>query len=156
MFSKDFTNHRKKTNRRVVFSCWPFPNHGWELSTMWKQDSFRHLLKISASMYQSLGSQLYRTTTGIKSGSDESDPSRSVMTFLTILGVIKTLSNFRLVLEGKKGKKIPESSRLKFLEKFLANKSFCFISCSRQQSLKIFFHKAFLKWSQGPSQSARK
>ena len=91
---------------------------------MWKQDSFRHLLKISASMYQSLGSQLYRTTTGIKSGSDESDPSRFVMTFLTILGVIKTLCNFRLVLEGKKGKKIPESSRLKFLEKFLANKSF--------------------------------
>ena len=75
-------------------------------------------------MYQSLGSQLYRTTTGIKSGSDESDPSRFVMTFLTILGVIKTLCNFRLVLEGKKGKKIPESSRLKFLEKFLANKSF--------------------------------
>ena len=25
-FFKDFTNHRKKTNRAVVFNCWPFPN----------------------------------------------------------------------------------------------------------------------------------
>ena len=30
--------------------------------------------------------------------------------------------SFRLVLEGKTGKEIPESSRLEFLEKFLANK----------------------------------
>ena len=29
--------------------------------------------------------------------------------------------SFRLVLEGKTGKEIPESSRLEFLEKFLAN-----------------------------------
>ena len=25
-FFEDFTNHRKKTNRAVVFSCRPFPN----------------------------------------------------------------------------------------------------------------------------------
>ena len=43
------------------------------------------------------------------------------MTFLTILGVTETLCSFRLVLEGKRGKEIPESSRLKLLEKFLAN-----------------------------------
>ena len=43
------------------------------------------------------------------------------MNFLTILGVIKTLSSFRLVLEWKTGKEIPESSRLEFLEKFSAN-----------------------------------
>ena len=43
------------------------------------------------------------------------------MTFLTILGVIEILCSFRLVLEGKTGKEIPESSRLEFLEKFLAN-----------------------------------
>ena len=43
------------------------------------------------------------------------------MTFLTILGVMEILYNFRLVLEGKTGKEIPESSRLEFLEKFLAN-----------------------------------
>ena len=43
------------------------------------------------------------------------------MTFLTILGVMKILCSFRLVLEGKTGKEIPESSRLEFLEKFSAN-----------------------------------
>ena len=43
------------------------------------------------------------------------------MTFLTILGVIEILCSFRLVLEGKTGKEIPKSSRLEFLEKFLAN-----------------------------------
>ena len=43
------------------------------------------------------------------------------MTFLTIIGVIEILCSFRLVLEGKTGKDIPESSRLEFLEKFLAN-----------------------------------
>ena len=43
------------------------------------------------------------------------------MTFLTILGVTEILCSFKLVLEGKTGKEIPESSRLKFLEKFSAN-----------------------------------
>ena len=31
------------------------------------------------------------------------------------------ICNFKLVLEGKTGKEIPESSRLEFLEKFLVN-----------------------------------
>ena len=48
---------------------------------------------------------------------DAFDESRFVMTFLTILEVIEICS-FRLVLEGKQ---IPKSSRLEFLEKFLAN-----------------------------------
>ena len=43
------------------------------------------------------------------------------MTLLTILGVTKILSSFRLVREGKAGKEMPESSRLEFLERFLAN-----------------------------------
>ena len=43
------------------------------------------------------------------------------MTFLTIFGVIEILCSFRLVLEGKTGKKVPKSSRFEFLEKFLAN-----------------------------------
>ena len=43
------------------------------------------------------------------------------MPFLTILGVMDILCSFRLVLEGKTGKEIPESSRFEFLEKFLAN-----------------------------------
>ena len=40
--------------------------------------------------------------------------------FLIILGVLEILYSFRLVVEGKTGKKISESSRLEFLEKFLA------------------------------------
>ena len=43
------------------------------------------------------------------------------MTFLTTLGVIEISCSFRLVLEGKTGREIPESSRLEFLEKFSAN-----------------------------------
>ena len=54
------------------------------------------------------------------------------MTFFTILGVMEILCSFRLVLEGKTGKEIPESSRLEFLEKFLVN-IFHFIRCRRQQ-----------------------
>ena len=43
------------------------------------------------------------------------------MTFLTILEVTQILCCFRLVLEGKTGKEIPELSRLEFFEKFSAN-----------------------------------
>ena len=43
------------------------------------------------------------------------------MTFLTILGVTEILCSFKLVLEGKIGKEIPELSRLEFIEKFSAN-----------------------------------
>ena len=43
------------------------------------------------------------------------------MTFLAILGVTEILCSFRLVIEGKTGKELPESSRLEFLEKFSAN-----------------------------------
>ena len=42
------------------------------------------------------------------------------MTFLTILGVME-ICRFRLVLERKTGKEIPESSRLESLEKLLSN-----------------------------------
>ena len=79
-------------------------------------------MKSSASMRESSGSQVFRTTTGIQSGPDAFDKSRLVMTFLTILGVTEILCGFRLVLEGKTGKEIPESSRLEFLKKFSANK----------------------------------
>ena len=43
------------------------------------------------------------------------------MTFLTILGVTEILCSFRLALQGKTDKEIPESSRLEFLEKLSAN-----------------------------------
>ena len=48
-------------------------------------------------------------------------PLKFIMIFLTISGVTEILRSFRLLLEGKTGKKIPQSSRLEFLEKFLAN-----------------------------------
>ena len=43
------------------------------------------------------------------------------MIFLTILGVTEILCSFRVVLEGKTSKEIPESSGLEFLEKFSGN-----------------------------------
>ena len=47
--------------------------------------------------------------------------NQGLLIFVTILGVMERLCNFRLVLERKTGKEIPESSRLEFLEKVLAN-----------------------------------
>ena len=72
-------------------------------------------------MYESSGPQFFRTTTGMQSGPDAFDESRFIMIFLTILGLMDILCSFRLVLKGKTGKEIPESSRFEFLEKFLAN-----------------------------------
>ena len=43
------------------------------------------------------------------------------MTLLTILGVTEILCSFKSVVEGKRGKEIPESSRLEFLEMFSPN-----------------------------------
>ena len=86
-----------------------------------KQDSFRHILKSSVGMYESSSSQFFKTATGIQWKPDFFDESRFVMTFLTIFGIMEILCNFRLVLEGKTDKEIPESSKLDALEKFLAN-----------------------------------
>ena len=77
-----------------------------------KRDSFRHLLKSLASMYESSDSQFFGTTTGIQLGPDVFDKSRFVMDFLTILGFKEILCSFRLVLEQKTGKEISESSRI--------------------------------------------
>ena len=60
-------------------------------------------------------------TTGIQSVPDAFDESRFIISFLTILGVTEISCSLRLVLEGKTGKKILESSRLEFLENFSAN-----------------------------------
>ena len=79
------------------------------------------MLKSSASMYEISGSQFFRTTTGIQSGPHAFDESRLVMTFLASRVVTEILCSFRLVLEEKTGKEIPESSRLEFLEKVSAN-----------------------------------
>ena len=125
-FFKDFTNHRKKTTGQqfLAVDCSPtFLNTGttnknFQLSG--KQDSKRNLLKSSASMSESSGSQFFRTTTRIQSGPNAFDNSRFIITYLTILGVMEIYS-FRLVSERKTSKEIPESSRLEFWEKFSAN-----------------------------------
>ena len=90
-------------------------------SNILENKSLSDTLKSLASMYESSGSQFFRTTTRIQSGPHAFDESRFVMTFLTILGVMEILCSFRLVLEGKTGKGIPELTRLEFFEKFLAN-----------------------------------
>ena len=86
-----------------------------------KQNSFRLMLKSPAKIYESSGAQFFRTTTGIQSGPDAFAESKLVMTFLTNLGVKEKICSIRLVLKGKTAKEIPYSSRLEFLEKFLAN-----------------------------------
>ena len=62
-------------------------------------------------MFDSTGSQFFRTITAIQSGPDAFDESRLIITFLTILGVMEILCSFRLVLEGKTGKDVTWSSR---------------------------------------------
>ena len=85
------------------------------------QDFFRQMLKSSASMYESSGSQFFRTTAEMQSKVDIFDKSGLVIIFLMNLGVIEILCSYRLVLEGKASKDIFKSSRLEFLVKFLVN-----------------------------------
>ena len=72
-------------------------------------------------MHESSGSQFFRNTTGIQSGTDASDESAFVMTYLTILGLPEKLCCFKLVVDGKTGKATTKSSRLQFLKRFLAS-----------------------------------
>ena len=65
--------------------------------------------------------QFFRTTSGKESGPEPFDRLRIVMTFWTILGVTEILGSLRLVLDGKTGKKIHQSSILELLEKFSTN-----------------------------------
>ena len=88
-------------------------------------------------MYESSGSQFFRTTTGIQSGPDVFYESRFVMIFLTILGVMEILCSFRLVLYMKTGKEIHESSRLEFLENFSANNFENWETLSRWKKVQI-------------------
>ena len=135
-FFKNFTNHRKKTKRAVVFSCSTSPTFLNTLNTgttdetfqqSGKQDSFRHILKSSASIHvQNLSHSSLEPPLEYY---QDLDKSRFIMTFLTILGVTEILCSFRLVLEGKTGKEIPDSSQV--LRKVFS-KHFCFIRCRRQ------------------------
>ena len=50
-------------------------------------------------MYENSGSQFYRLTTGIQSGSDALFEKWLFMTFLTNLGIKEVLRSFKFVLE---------------------------------------------------------
>ena len=67
-------------------------------------------------MKESSGSQFFKTTTGIQSRPDTFDASRFATTFFTVLSIPEILCSFKLVLEVKTGKEIPELSRLEFLD----------------------------------------
>ena len=87
-----------------------------------KQDSFRYILKSSASMYESSDLEFFRTTTRIQFGPDAFDESSFAMTFL---------DQFQISSRRENGKEIPESSRLRVYRDILSNQ-FCFIRCRRQ------------------------
>ena len=76
------------------------------------------MLKGLSSIYDGSDSQFFRTTTAIQSGPNNFGESRFVTAFLTILGVMEILCSFRLAIEYKAGKEIPESSRLVFRKVF--------------------------------------
>ena len=73
-------------------------------------------------MYESSCSHFFRTTTGIQSGPNAFNKSKLVMTLLINLAVTEILCCFRLVLEGKAGKEIPEPLRWEFLGKVFRKK----------------------------------
>ena len=79
-------------------------------------DSLRQILKSSSFTYESSGS-FFKTADEIQSGPDTFEESRFVMIFLTNSGPKQILCSFRLALEGKAGKKIPESSKFRVLRK---------------------------------------
>ena len=96
-FSRDFTNHRKKTNRTVVLAVdlsITFSTSGTTDRTSQysgKQDSFRHILISSANTYESSGSKFFKTITGIQFGPNVIEESWLVMTFFSNLGIARIL-----------------------------------------------------------------
>ena len=76
------------------------------------------MLKTSASIYESSGFQFFRTTTGIQSGSNAFGKSKLVAIFLANTRLTTILCSFRLFLEGKSGKQVPELSRWSSLKWF--------------------------------------
>ena len=72
-------------------------------------------------MYENSGSHFSRASTWIESGLDTFDKSGLGITFLYNFWTQRIFFSFRLVLEGKTGKKIPDSLRLEFLKKIFEN-----------------------------------
>ena len=69
-------------------------------------------------MYESSDSHFFRTIMLIQSGPDAFDKSKLVIALLTNLSYMNIMQ-FQISPWRKSGKEIPDSSRCKFLEKFL-------------------------------------
>ena len=111
------------SERVVGFSCRPFPNilkyreHQWNLPTIWKTRALQTLIEEFSILRKNVQncSSLEPPLEYNQDHIPGFDKSRFVMIYLTILRVKEILCSFRLLLEGKTYKAIPESSRLEFL-----------------------------------------
>ena len=60
-----------------------------------KQDSFRHIFKNSASMYESSGSQFFRTTTGIQLQGFSQEQKNLCFAWIAVFSIWKALQVLR-------------------------------------------------------------
>ena len=91
-FFKNSTNHRKKNNRVLVFSCRPLMKRSNNQENKTSYDTYWRvqLICMKVPAYNSLEPPLEYNQDqmpGIQSGPDAFDQSRFIMTFLTILRV---------------------------------------------------------------------
>ena len=80
--------------------------------------------------------QFFRSTTGIKSGPDGFEETRSIMTFLTNFGVTRIGCTFKLVLEESAGIRKTWVTKI-FVPRKDYSKQICLIRCRRQELRKI-------------------
>ena len=91
--SKTLLTIKRRLTGYIFKDILKYRDHWLELPIIMKSWLLQtHSLKVSASMYESSGSQFLRTTTGIQSGPEALEKSRSVRIFLAILGGTKICS----------------------------------------------------------------
>ena len=78
-------------------------------------------------MYESSGSQFFRTTTGMQSGPDNLDESRFVMTFLAILG---NIMQFQISSRRENRQRDTQVIKIRVLRNVISEQ-FCFMRCRR-------------------------
>ena len=89
--------------------------------------SFRHILKRSASIYESSGSQFFKTSTGILSGPEAFDEARFVLTFCTIFKLQKHAVSDQFQ-KGKQVKRYLSAIKIRVNRKVTSY----FIRCKRE------------------------
>ena len=95
-FSKTLLTIKRRLKRPYFFATNFFPTF---LNTGTRDETCRHIMKSSAGMYESLGSQFFRSNTGIQSGPDAFEESGLVG--YTNLTIAEILCSLRLVLKRK-------------------------------------------------------